>query len=720
MPEQVILDFVGDPSGLKPVADALTAIGQLTEQQQKDFAKANDDFKRRMLENAKAVDTTSTALGKMSNGVKEIGKTLGGAAIKDGTDKITKFGNEITKSANKTQSLKSQLKELKAELAKDDLSAEKFRELSIEAAKIEDKLGDVNEEVRRLASDTRGIDLVVEGARGIAAGFAVAQAATALFGKENEDVQKALLKVQAAMTLLNGVQEISTILTTKGGIAQTIYAAAVGTATGAMKAFRIALLGTGIGALVFVLYEAAKAFGVFNDAVDENSDATKTNTKDIQDNTDAINERQRSIDEYVESIVHRGEQNYQKQKEIDEKLLQLKDNLMFAELLLDNERSEENKAALQKNYNTVVGQIKVLNDEKKRLYEEDARAAREAAAKANEPTEMLEQIAEGAKQALEIEERKRQEDLAAEEEYRQFKKELIQEETAAEMASAQEVDDYERELREERRKEIQEETAEELRLEQEKADQRRQIISAAFQAISMIVNEAFAQQQQQIQDTLNAQLDALNTQMEVTLANESLTASEREQIQKQFAEKEAQAKRAAWIADQNAKAEQALINGLLAFTTSLATQGVPAGLITGAIGLALAGVEAALIKSKPVPQFGEGGLIEGNAHSHGGVNINAEGGEYVFSKKAVKGIGITNLEKMNEYASMVPSIPADMLNQFEQNRTSTIDYGRLGKEFAKELGKNPMLSVSIDRNGVNLLIKKGNRSVNYLNNKFRN
>jgi hypothetical protein len=71
--------------------------------------------------------------------------------------------------------------------------------------------------------------------------------------------------------------------------------------------------------------------------------------------------------------------------------------------------------------------------------------------------------------------------------------------------------------------------------------------------------------------------------------------------------------------------------------------------------------------------------------------------------------------RLDDYANMIPSVPESMLNQFEQNKTSTIDYGRLGKEFAKELGKNPMVSLNIDRNGVNLLIKKGNRSTNYLN-----
>jgi hypothetical protein len=70
-------------------------------------------------------------------------------------------------------------------------------------------------------------------------------------------LQKSLLKVQGAMALATGVQQVAnllnkdSILITQGqAAAQALYATAVGASTGAMKAFRIALLATGIGAAV--------------------------------------------------------------------------------------------------------------------------------------------------------------------------------------------------------------------------------------------------------------------------------------------------------------------------------------------------------------------------------------------------------------------------------------------------------------------------------------
>ena len=134
---------------------------------------------------------------------------------------------------------------------------EAFRKMEVEAGKLKDQIGDTSQRIKNLASDTRNIDTFVAAVQGITAGFQIAQGAAALFGSENEDLQKALLKVQGAMALANGVQQVAnllnkdSILITQGQTAaQTLYATAVGTSTGAMKAFRIALIATGIGAAV--------------------------------------------------------------------------------------------------------------------------------------------------------------------------------------------------------------------------------------------------------------------------------------------------------------------------------------------------------------------------------------------------------------------------------------------------------------------------------------
>jgi hypothetical protein len=163
--------------------------------------------------------------------------------------------------AQGTTSAKQRLRELQKTLIDMSLAGQEgtkaFKQMEAEAGKLKDQIGDTSQRIKTLASDTVRIDTVVSAVQGITAGFQIAQGAAALFGSENEDLQKSLLKVQGAMALATGVQQVAnllnkdSILITQGqAAAQALYATAVGASTGAMKAFRIALLATGIGAAV--------------------------------------------------------------------------------------------------------------------------------------------------------------------------------------------------------------------------------------------------------------------------------------------------------------------------------------------------------------------------------------------------------------------------------------------------------------------------------------
>jgi hypothetical protein len=132
-----------------------------------------------------------------------------------------------------------------------------FREMEKRAGVLRDTIGDVNRRVTNLANDTPRLKVLSEAATAIAGGFAAAQGAAALFGDENEDVQKAIMKTQGAVALLNGVQAVanslnkdSALMMSLNATATRAYSVAVGASTGALKLFRLALVATGIGAAV--------------------------------------------------------------------------------------------------------------------------------------------------------------------------------------------------------------------------------------------------------------------------------------------------------------------------------------------------------------------------------------------------------------------------------------------------------------------------------------
>lgn len=83
-----------------------------------------------------------------------------------------------------------------------------FLEATEKAGKFKDELDLVNTKIKAFSSDTPVLTSALGVGQGLAGAFAAAQGAMALFGSESEDVQKALLKVQGAMALTQGLQAV--------------------------------------------------------------------------------------------------------------------------------------------------------------------------------------------------------------------------------------------------------------------------------------------------------------------------------------------------------------------------------------------------------------------------------------------------------------------------------------------------------------------------------
>lgn len=205
------------------------------------------------------------------------------------------------------KSLEEQLNETKKELL--DLAAagkqntKEFQDLSAKAGSLKRDIEGVEQAIDRYSkAGSAGLAAVGQAAQLMAGGFAIAQGAAALFGDENEDLQKTMMKVQASIALVTGVQQVAellnrnSVITTKAmTLAQSLYSAAVGTSTGALKAFRIALVSTGIGAFVVALGLAAEAMGLFSSKTEDEVE----NQKDIKR---ALNETVGTLEFYERKL----------------------------------------------------------------------------------------------------------------------------------------------------------------------------------------------------------------------------------------------------------------------------------------------------------------------------------------------------------------------------------------------------------------------------------
>lgn len=152
------------------------------------------------------------------------------------------------------KTLKQQLKEAVAEaqkLSQVDMGSAEAISAQKEVARLKDDMDDLNDRINSFHPD--GMRSIGQVASGIAGGFAAAQGAAALFGAESEELQKTLVKVQAALAISQGVEQmigLGKAIESVSIIIKTQLVTAFSTLKGAIAATGIGALIVGIGVLI--------------------------------------------------------------------------------------------------------------------------------------------------------------------------------------------------------------------------------------------------------------------------------------------------------------------------------------------------------------------------------------------------------------------------------------------------------------------------------------
>lgn len=228
-------------------------------------------------------------------------------------------------SVNSVKDLKNEIKALEsaalaAAKAGDDALARKYASAAGEA---KDQLADFKNEIKSVQDAGSKLGAIANVGATIASGFQAAQGAAALFGSAGEDVQKILVKVQAATALAQGAQALANatediaiakkvILTT----VQSAYTVAVGASTGALKLFRIALASTGIGAVVALLGNAVSLLMKLSDSEKEASAATDIYNKALERKNELLTESNVLIDRNEKLTIAQAKAEGKSQSEI--------------------------------------------------------------------------------------------------------------------------------------------------------------------------------------------------------------------------------------------------------------------------------------------------------------------------------------------------------------------------------------------------------------------
>ena len=248
-------------------------------------------------------------------GQDDLSKTIQGvkAELSDTEKKALKLDlikKEFDRIKDSSMPLKRQLRQVKALLGEMNMQGlnknDLFRSMTQQAGEMSDSMADANQAVAAFANDTMNLEASAQALQLVAGGASLVTGAMGLLGIEDEKVQQAMLKVQSAISLVNGVTAIANVLnkdsilmlrikkimmdantasTTTNTVAEGANATATGISTVARNAWNVtvaigkALLGDFSG-LVLV---AAAGLVTYALCTDDSTDSQEKHNKAVSD-----------------------------------------------------------------------------------------------------------------------------------------------------------------------------------------------------------------------------------------------------------------------------------------------------------------------------------------------------------------------------------------------------------------------------------------------------
>lgn len=724
--DKIVLEFTSDISGMKSAVEALKSLGQITDAQVEKFNQLNQT-------QTQGAEKATKSLVDLGNSMKAVGSN---AVFASATKELEQLGAATTQSTKQFTSMRAELKSLKNSLQEMEdagkTNTKEFEKMAVRAGHLADQIGDTQNRIKALADDSKYIKAFGQAVQGLASTFAVVQGATALFGAENKEVEKALLKVQAAMAIANGVQQInellqkqSTIAVIAGNIATKSFAATqlflaetLGISATAARGLTVAIAATGIGALLIAIPLLINAF----DKWQESTKAETKTQKQLNEELDAQRQKMEAVIKASEDLAHSkdGGLNAQKREiellkakgaslsEIQKKeqeilkselndlvtrLYSYEDDaakqIEIQELIKDKKNEiEVSKLAYEKaTHEKSVEEAKKAEDKKKKI-DDDAKKEKERKQKIISDYENdLTKVA-----LSNVEKEKKEKEEASKKEA-----EILEDLMNGALA------DYDRDVAAKKKSEEEKLDAAKKRAEQEKALQ-KQVIQEAINTAKNLTDAIFQIEADARNHKTELELSKLDKLKTKELSNKNLTENQKFVIEEKFNKKEAEIKRKAWEQDQKAKIAQAIMNGALAITNILANTIDPTGVYKGIlIGLSAATTasQIAVISSQKAPVFEKGGIIQGKRHSQGGTLIEAEQGEYVVNRTATAK-HYKLIDSINKGIHLPIFNDATMSNMKSINQyvtNTTIDYDKLASSLAKKINDRPTSIINIDERG---------------------
>lgn len=210
------------------------------------------------------------------------------------------------KETNPLKDLRKEINGLKSDLLQLEAGTDEYNAKALELANATKTLKDINEEARFAAADL-GDQLATTNriATGLASGFSAVQGVMALFGAEGENLQKIMVKLQAGIALVQGLQGMEGLVRDleiakiqfRGGLT------AVKGFIGGLSGIKKALLATGIGAFIVLI---GTLIAYWDEIAEKLGFATKKQeeyNKQLEEQKQKEKERRDSVSSSVAGII---------------------------------------------------------------------------------------------------------------------------------------------------------------------------------------------------------------------------------------------------------------------------------------------------------------------------------------------------------------------------------------------------------------------------------
>lgn len=212
---------------------------------------------------------------------------------------------DSSKAGKSLSELKKEFKEQQKELSNLTTGTKEYVAQLQKLGAIKDDIGDLNQTIKAFNPDAKFAALG-KAVGGLAGLFATAQGAMALFDTENKDLEKTLVRVQAAMAFSQGIEGLS-------GLGD------------AFKDLWLIIKANPVGAIITLLTALAAIAVVVYESMDKSSEATKSLNNQLAIQKELVSALSRETSRQVDLLKSQGAS--------EEKIIELKQQLAKAQIL---------------------------------------------------------------------------------------------------------------------------------------------------------------------------------------------------------------------------------------------------------------------------------------------------------------------------------------------------------------------------------------------------